>query len=67
VFWNESAAECAAAMTRHYKSREVAIEQAHAYDVEAYSDEERAYWRAVLVELRACNEAEILRKTQSQP
>ena len=63
MFWNENAAECAAAMIRRYKSRKAAIEQAHAYDVEAYADAERAYWRAVLQELRVCNENEILRKT----
>jgi hypothetical protein len=52
VFWSESAAECAAAMIRRYKSREAAIEHAHAYDVEAFTDEECAHWRAVLAELR---------------
>jgi hypothetical protein len=67
VFWNENAAECAASMIRRYKSREAAIEQAHACEVEAYKDEERAYWRAVLAELRACNENQILRKTQPKP
>jgi hypothetical protein len=54
-------------MIRRYKSREAAIEQAHACEVEAYKDEERAYWRAVLAELRACNENQILRKTQPKP
>jgi hypothetical protein len=67
VFWNASAAECAASMVWRCKSREVAIEQAHACDVEASTDEERAYWRAVLAELRVCNEAEVLRKTQPEP
>ena len=38
---------------RRYKTREAAIQQAHAYDLDAYTDEERAYWRSVLAELRA--------------
>ncbi len=65
MFWNENAAECAASMIRRYKTREAAIEQAHAYDVEAYTDEERAYWRAVLASLRAYSTNEILDKKPS--
>jgi hypothetical protein len=38
-------------MIRRYGSREAAIQQAHACDVEALTDEERAFWRAVLAEL----------------
>jgi hypothetical protein len=40
-------------MIRRYGTREAAI-QAHVCDVEAMTDEERAFWRAVLVELRRC-------------
>jgi hypothetical protein len=40
-------------MIRRYGSSEAAIQQAHAYDVDAITDEERAFWRAVLVELRS--------------
>jgi hypothetical protein len=40
-------------MVWRYKTREAAIQQAHAYDLDAYTDEERAYWRSVLAELRA--------------
>ena len=50
---NENPAERAASMIRRYKSREAAIEQAHAYDIEAITDKERAFWRAVLAELRS--------------
>jgi hypothetical protein len=46
-------------MIRHHRTRDAAIEQAHAYDVEADTDDERAYWRAVLVELRACSAEEL--------
>jgi hypothetical protein len=41
-------------MIRRYGTREAAIQQAHVCDVEAMTDEERAFWRAVLVELRRC-------------
>ena len=41
-------------MIRRYGTREETIQQAHVYDVEAMTDEERAFWRAVLVELRRC-------------
>jgi hypothetical protein len=47
-------------MIRRNKSREAAIEQAHAYDVEADTDNERVYWRAVLVELRVCSAEQLL-------
>ena len=68
MFRNESPAECAGSMIRRYKTREAAIEQAHAYDVEAHTDEERGYWRAVLAELRARSANEIrVRKTQPKP
>jgi hypothetical protein len=40
-------------MIGRYKIRDTAIQQAHACDLDAYMDEERAYWRAVLRELRA--------------
>jgi hypothetical protein len=39
-------------MVRRYRAHEAAIQQAHAY-VEAITDEERAFWRAVLAELRS--------------
>jgi hypothetical protein len=39
-------------MIRRNGTREAAIQQAHVCDVEARMDEERAFWRAVLVELR---------------
>ena len=60
MLWNQNAAECAASMIRRYKSRHAAIEQAHANDIDADSDEERAYWRAVLAELRAYGIHQIL-------
>jgi hypothetical protein len=41
-------------MIRRYGTREAAIQQAHVCDVEAMTDEERAFGRAVLVELRRC-------------
>ena len=41
-------------MIRRYGTGEAAIQQAHVCDVEAMTDEERAFWRAVLVELRRC-------------
>ena len=47
-------------MIRRYKSREAAIEQAHAYDFEADTDNERAYWRAVSVDFRACSAEQVL-------
>jgi hypothetical protein len=50
-------------MIRRYKTCAAAIEQAHAYDVEACTGEERAYWRAVLASLRAYRTNEILDKT----
>ena len=59
---NENPAERAASMIRRYKSREAAIEQAHAYDIDADSDEERGYWRAVLAELRAYSPHQIVEK-----
>jgi hypothetical protein len=40
-------------MIHRYGTREEAIQQAHTYDVEAITEEERAYWRAVLAELRS--------------
>jgi hypothetical protein len=56
-------AECGAAMEnvertavdmiRRYGTREAAIQQANTYDVEAITDDERAFWRAVLAELRS--------------
>jgi hypothetical protein len=48
-----SSTERALQMIGRYKTREAAIQQAHAYDLDAYTDEERAYWRSVLAELRA--------------
>jgi hypothetical protein len=50
----ENAERTAIDMIRRYGTLEAAVQQAHAYDVEAISDEERAFWRAVLVELRSC-------------
>jgi hypothetical protein len=49
----DDAERTATDMIRRYGSPEVAIQQAHAYDVETVADEERAFWRAVLVELRS--------------
>ena len=40
-------------MIHRYGTREAAIQQAHAYDIEAITDKERAFWRAVLAELRS--------------
>jgi hypothetical protein len=51
-------------MIRRYKSREAAIEQAHAYDIDADSDEERGYWRAVLAELRAYSAHKVVEKNK---
>jgi hypothetical protein len=48
----DEAERIAVDMIRRYGSRESAIQQAHACDVEAFTDEERAFWRAILVELR---------------
>ena len=58
----DSPEECALQMIGRYEISDTAIQQAHAYDLDAYTDEERAYWRAVLKELRAyscndCNDA----------
>jgi hypothetical protein len=55
LWWSppDSPAECALQMVGRYKTREAAIQQAHAYDLDAHMDEERAYWRSVLAELRA--------------
>ena len=39
-------------MIRRYGICE-AIQHAHAADVEAFTEDERAFWRAVLVELRS--------------
>lgn len=39
-------------MIRRHGACEAAIQQAHAFDVEAFTDEVRAFWRAVLAELR---------------
>jgi hypothetical protein len=39
-------------MVRRYGTCEMAIQQAHVRDVEAVTDEERVFWRVVLVELR---------------
>jgi hypothetical protein len=49
----ENAERTAKDMLRRYQTREAAIQQAHAYDVEAMTDDERAFWRAVLAELRS--------------
>jgi hypothetical protein len=49
----ENAERTAIDMIRRYGTREAAIQQAHAYDVEAITDDERAFWRAVLAELRS--------------
>jgi hypothetical protein len=43
----------AADMIRRYGTREAAIQQAHTYDLDAMTDDERAFWRAVLAELRS--------------
>ena len=40
-------------MIRRHGTCQSAIQQAHAYDVEAITDEERGFWRAVLAELRS--------------
>ena len=40
-------------MIHRYGTREAAIQQAHAYDIEAITDKERAFWRVVLAELRS--------------
>ena len=48
----KDAERTAISMIRRYGTSETAIQQAHAYDVEAVTDEERAFWRAVLAELR---------------
>jgi hypothetical protein len=50
----ENAERTAIDMIRRYRTSEAAIQQAHAYDVEAITDEERGFWRAVLAELRSC-------------
>jgi len=47
----ENAERTAVDMIRRYGTREAAIQQAHTYDVEAMTDDERAFWRAVLAEL----------------
>jgi hypothetical protein len=49
----ENAERTAIDMVRRYRTREAAIQQAHAYDVEAITDEERRFWRTVLAELRS--------------
>ena len=49
----ENAEQTAIDLICRYRTREAAIQQAHAYDVETFSAEERAFWRAVLVELRS--------------
>ena len=41
-------------MIRRHGTRETAIQQAHVCDVEAMTDKERAFRRALLVELRRC-------------
>jgi hypothetical protein len=53
---NNEAERIAIDMIRRYGSREAAIQQAHACDVEAVTNEDRAFWRAVLVELREAAE-----------
>ena len=40
-------------MIRRHGTCESAIQQAHAYDVEAITDEERRFWRTVLAKLRS--------------
>jgi hypothetical protein len=49
----ESAERTAVDMIRRYGTREAAMQQAHAYDVDAVTNDERAFWRAVLAELRS--------------
>jgi hypothetical protein len=49
----ENAERTAIDMVRRYRTREAAIQQAHAYDVEAITDEERRFWRTVLAKLRS--------------
>ena len=49
----DSPAECALQMIERYETLEAAIQRAHAYDIDASADEERAHWRAVLRKLRA--------------
>jgi hypothetical protein len=49
----QNAERTAIDMIRRYGTREAAIQQTHSYDVEAVMDEERAFWRAVLAELRS--------------
>jgi hypothetical protein len=49
----ENVERTAVDMIRRYGTREAAIQQAHTYDVEAVTDDERAFWRAVLAELRS--------------
>jgi hypothetical protein len=49
----ENAERTAIDMIRRYGTREAAIQRAHAYDMEAITDEERAFWRTVLAELRS--------------
>jgi hypothetical protein len=49
----ENVERTAVDMIRRYGTREAAIQQAHTYDVEAITDDERAFWRAVLAELRS--------------
>jgi hypothetical protein len=48
----KNAERTALRMIRRYGTSEPAIQQAHAYDIGAITDEERAFWRAVLAELR---------------
>jgi hypothetical protein len=48
----KNAERTAIRMIRRYGACETAIQQAHAFDVEAFTDEVRAFWRAVLAELR---------------
>jgi hypothetical protein len=49
----ENVERTAIEMMRRYGTREAAIQQAHAYDAEAMTDDERAFWRGVLAELRS--------------
>jgi hypothetical protein len=49
----ENAERTAIDMVRRYRTREAAIQQAHANDVEAITDEERRFWRTVLAKLRS--------------
>jgi hypothetical protein len=61
VLTMENVERTAIEMMRRYGNRDAAIQQAHAYDSDAMTDDDRAFWRGVLAELRsygACNAAE---------